>query len=345
MKRKILVLLLVSVLSPIGFAANRTIYLPGIWASGATTTIPENPVKGTTYRNTDFGSTEIEDGWPFDTIVYSEYYNQAQYIITSLLKQLEQQGILSWNSATEYVTGSLAMGSDMAIYIALQNSTNKDPVLEATYWKLYLSAASTSAAGIVQLSNSYSGTSQILATTEKALKDGLATTVQLSGNQTIAGVKTFSSTISGSVSGNAGTVTNGVYTTGNQTVGGIKTFSSFPVTPSSSPTTNYQAANKKYVDDSFKDGYSPTAYTGGQSITFPNGLILKHGRYAFVSTPTTVTFDTPFPNAVISAQASVEWNSTSGNSYTPRIMEVTTQYIKISNNQAGSHEHWQVWGY
>jgi hypothetical protein len=44
--------------------------------------------------------------------------------------------------------------------------------------------------------------------------------------QTIAGAKTFSSTISGSIDGNAATVTNGVYTTGTQTVGGAKTFSS-----------------------------------------------------------------------------------------------------------------------
>jgi hypothetical protein len=36
---------------------------------------------------------------------------------------------------------------------------------------------------------------------------------------------------------------------GNETVAGVKTFSSFPVTPSSAPTTNYQVANKKYVDD------------------------------------------------------------------------------------------------
>lgn len=38
--------------------------------------------------------------------------------------------------------------------------------------------------------------------------------------------------------------------TGNQTVAGVKTFSSFLVTPLSAPTTNYQVANKKYVDDS-----------------------------------------------------------------------------------------------
>lgn len=34
-----------------------------------------------------------------------------------------------------------------------------------------------------------------------------------------------------------------------QTFGGVKHFSSFPETPSSNPSTNYQVANKKYVDD------------------------------------------------------------------------------------------------
>lgn len=40
-----------------------------------------------------------------------------------------------------------------------------------------------------------------------------------------------------------------VMDTGNETIAGIKTFSSFPVTPSAAPTTDYQTANKKYVDD------------------------------------------------------------------------------------------------
>jgi hypothetical protein len=39
--------------------------------------------------------------------------------------------------------------------------------------------------------------------------------VKLTGDQTIGGTKTFSSTITGSISGNAGTVTNGVVTTGS----------------------------------------------------------------------------------------------------------------------------------
>lgn len=47
-----------------------------------------------------------------------------------------------------------------------------------------------------------------------------------SGNPTFSGNVTFSNTIAGSVSGNAGTVTNGVYTNNTQTISGEKTFSS-----------------------------------------------------------------------------------------------------------------------
>lgn len=72
--------------------------------------------------------------------------------------------------------------------------------------------------------------------------------VKNSGDETIAGIKTFSSTISGSINGNASTVTNGVYTTGDQTIAGVKTFSSSPIVPT--PTTANQAANKDYVDNS-----------------------------------------------------------------------------------------------
>ena len=45
-----------------------------------------------------------------------------------------------------------------------------------------------------------------------------------------------------------------VDTEGNETIAGIKTFSSFPVTPSAAPTTDYQVANKKYTDDQLSGG-------------------------------------------------------------------------------------------
>ena len=40
-----------------------------------------------------------------------------------------------------------------------------------------------------------------------------------------------------------------VQLSGNQNVNGIKTLGSFPISPSAAPTTDYQLANKKYVDD------------------------------------------------------------------------------------------------
>ena len=40
-----------------------------------------------------------------------------------------------------------------------------------------------------------------------------------------------------------------VATTGNETIAGIKTFSSFSITPSAAPTADYEVANKKYVAD------------------------------------------------------------------------------------------------
>ena len=42
--------------------------------------------------------------------------------------------------------------------------------------------------------------------------------------------------------------TNLVHTTGAESIAGVKTFSSFPILPSPSPTTDYQAAHKAYVD-------------------------------------------------------------------------------------------------
>jgi len=58
-----------------------------------------------------------------------------------------------------------------------------------------------------------------------------------------------------------------VSNTGNETISGIKTFSSFPITPSSAPTTDYQVANKKYVDGN-----------SGISLATANGFDLGVGQ-------------------------------------------------------------------
>jgi hypothetical protein len=70
-----------------------------------------------------------------------------------------------------------------------------------------------------------------------------------------------------------------VLITGDQTVAGVKTFTSFPVTPSEAPTTDYQVSNKKYVDDliaafAIEDhiGILTGTISNGETIPLPSGF-------------------------------------------------------------------------
>lgn len=74
-----------------------------------------------------------------------------------------------------------------------------------------------------------------------------------------------------------------VLMSGDQTVAGVKTFSSFPVTPSSAPSSNYQVSNKKYVDDLIGawDSWTPTiTWAGG--TTDPTSFTISAARYVTV---------------------------------------------------------------
>ena len=95
--------------------------------------------------------------------------------------------------------------------------------------------------------------------------------VYTSGNQTIGGTKTFSSTISGSIDGNANTVTNGVYTSGNQTIGGTKTFSS-TIVGSITGNANTVTTNANLTGDVTSVGNATTlAITGTNTGSFGSG--------------------------------------------------------------------------
>lgn len=84
--------------------------------------------------------------------------------------------------------------------------------------------------------------------------------VKLTGAQTVAGVKTFSSIPVGPASDPTTanqlarksyvdtSVATAVLLAGAQTVAGVKTFSSIPVLPASDPTTGNEATRKSYVD-------------------------------------------------------------------------------------------------
>ena len=75
------------------------------------------------------------------------------------------------------------------------------------------------------------------------------------------------------------TGTKVVRLTGDQTIAGIKTFTSFPVGPSSAPTTDYQFANKKYVDDQITEATPAGSLSmwGGTEATVPTGWLYCDG--------------------------------------------------------------------
>ena len=61
-----------------------------------------------------------------------------------------------------------------------------------------------------------------------------------------------------------------------------------------------QQSIKAYVDSA--PNFTPSSYSGGESVTLPNGLIMKMGLTASVSADSSlaVSFGSNFPNAVIS---------------------------------------------
>lgn len=128
--------------------------------------------------------------------------------------------------------------------------------------------ASTIAAG-TSFDNTISG---LTATNVQAAVDELeGKMVDLTSNQTIAGVKTFSSnplsTATQSTNSNALTKYSAVVkNTGDETISGVKTFSSSPIVPTA--TTSTQAVNKGQLD--LKANIASPVFTGTPTAPTPS---------------------------------------------------------------------------
>ena len=105
--------------------------------------------------------------------------------------------------------------------------------------------------------------------------------VKLTGDQTVGGTKTFSSTVTGSISGNAGTVTNGVYTTGDQTIGGTKTFSSTitgSISGNAGTATNGVVTTGSYADPTWITSIAGSKVSGNITGNAGTATALATGR-------------------------------------------------------------------
>jgi hypothetical protein len=154
--------------------SNRTVNLPNVWAAAATTTIPGSPSSGTVYRN---ASADGNAGWAFSTIVSSETFNQYMYETSSIVKAVDQWGIVPWCAATAYAVSALAMGSDGSVYQCIQAGTNHDPTTSPAYWGQWPSPTvigpwSTTVSGIGKLATdaaSIAGTDNVTAITPASM--------------------------------------------------------------------------------------------------------------------------------------------------------------------------------
>ena len=119
--------------------------------------------------------------------------------------------------------------------------------------------------------------------------------VDTTNNQTISGTKTFNSTITGSVSGNAGTVTDGVYLSTAQTITGVKTFNS--------TITGSVSGNAGTVTDGV---YLSTAQTITGLKTFSNGLQIQTTVAVTTgATPTIICSNYSFASFTLTLSANV----------------------------------------
>jgi hypothetical protein len=116
--------------------SERTATIPGVWASGATTTIPSPPTPGVAYRNTAIVESDLAAAQAYSSVFDSSKWNQALYLAYTLLQLLEQQGILIYSRLTSYSVGSLCLGTTGILYqcVAANGPSNIHTPAETAYW-------------------------------------------------------------------------------------------------------------------------------------------------------------------------------------------------------------------
>jgi hypothetical protein len=232
-------------------------------------------------------------------------------INTTIKSKLNTEGVLSGsiqvnhNATTNYVAnqhidhttvsitagGGLTGGGDISatrtINIGAGNgiTVNADDIAIDT-------ASATFTTGVKTKLNTdgvISGSAQIDGSqlgSNKTITIGSTSTTLGGTSTTLVGLTSVTSTaltgsLQGSISGNAGTVTNGVYTTGDQTIGGIKTFSS-AITASNYSGTHTGASSGTNTGDETLARVNALAITTVGTITSGiwNGTAIANGNLA-----------------------------------------------------------------
>ena len=179
------------------------------------------------------------------------------------------------------VTGNANSSDNCNVTISASNGLTGGGVLTANRTISGVDAT-TSRKGVVQLNSTFTSTSTTQAATPSAVKTAFERAADYAPSKTGSGA---SGTWGINITGNAATVTNGVYTSGNQTIAGTKTFSSTIVgnisgnaSTSSTATNASNAALLDGIDSSqFLRSDATDVKTAG-TLTFNDDITLGFGN-------------------------------------------------------------------
>jgi hypothetical protein len=109
-----------------------------------------------------------------------------------------------------------------------------------------------------------------------------------------------------------------------------------------------QQSIKAYVDDT-AGGFTPSTYAGEESVTLPNGLIMKFGTVSVAgNTTTTVTFDANLDvfTGTVNAQLTPIEDSQTDLSQPVKVGTLSNTQLTIRNTAGTTYDvYWQVIGY
>lgn len=268
---------------------------------------PNSPVNGATY-------TANDKSWQWDGTSWKAIYNQAtanwgvarDITIGSTTKSVNGSANVSW---TVGEIGAQPADPDLTSIAGLAGTSGLLRKTAANTWSLDTTAYLTGNQTIT-LSGDLAGSGSTTITTTLANSGVTAgtytkVTVDAKGRVTTgatlasADLPTYTGTITssqvttalgftpynstnpngyitstGSITGNAGTVTNGVYTTGDQTIAGTKTFSTAPVVGTAAEKTATTSAASTAFVDRLRSLATPTTGASGTLVVGDRGAFV-----------------------------------------------------------------------
>ena len=239
--------------------------------------------------------SKIIEGWQLGEQPPHEYMNWLQNTFGSKLNHILKNGVASWNNETEYLAGS-SVQHNGNIWLCKTTNTNSEPADVNVNWKRII--------------------------TVESLTTILGGYVALTGDQTIAGVKTFSSS---------------------------------PIVPTA--TTGTQAVNKDYADlkvalASFVGANQSLSGSGYQKL--PGGLIIQWGAGRFSASGgniQTITFPIAFPTecavALVSNGSGVSAGGSGVYPVVSGFLSTATQLSvqQVTTNALNTYFSWLAIGY